>query len=67
MAYVKLYDSTLPDHHPDNYYMEREWRSLLNIHFDLQNINRIYLPNADYKKKFEQEFPEYSGTFYLFE
>ena len=67
MAYVKLYDSTLPDHHPDNYYMEREWRSLLNIHFDLQNINRIYLPNADYKEKFEQEFPEYSGTFYLFE
>ena len=33
--------------------MEREWRSLLNIHFDLQNINRIYLPNADYKEKFE--------------
>ena len=47
--------------------MERDWRSLLNIHFDVQNLNRIYLPNADYKKKFEQEFPEYSGTFYLFE
>ena len=65
MAYVKLYDTTLPDDHPDNYYMEREWRSLHNIEFGLNDIKTIYLPNESYQERFMNEFPEYSGSFYF--
>lgn len=42
MAYIKLFDATLPDDHPDNYYMEREWRSLDNICFSVEDIRTIY-------------------------
>ena len=64
MAYVKLYDVTLPDDHPDNYYMEREWRSLHKVEFELNDIKTIYLPNESYHDRFMIEFPEYVGEFY---
>ena len=67
MAYVKLYDVTLPDDDPDNYYMEREWRSLNNIEFTLADIQKVYLPNESYKNKFIEEFPDYAGEFWLFD
>ena len=64
MAYVKLYDATLPDDHPDNYYMEREWRCLQNIEFEVNDIKTIYLPNESYRERFLYEFPEFLGSFY---
>ena len=67
MAYVKLYDATLPDDHPDNYYMEREWRSLGNINFTTDDIKTLYLPNKEYISKFIKEFPNYKGDIFLFE
>lgn len=67
MAYVKLFDATLPDDHPDNYYMEREWRSLNNIDFSINDIKTIYLPTESYKYRFMEEFPEYNGNFFIFE
>ncbi|QWT55329.1 hypothetical protein KP626_00060 [Christensenella sp. MSJ-20] len=66
MAYVKLYDATLPDDHPDNYYMEREWRSLKNISFSIHDIKTVYLPSHTYKERFMHEFPEYTGSFHIF-
>ena len=67
MAYVKLYDATLPDDHPDNYYMEREWRSLGNINFTIDDIKTLYLPNKEYISKFIKEFPNYTVDIFLFE
>ncbi len=67
MAYVKLYDATLPDSHPENYYMEREWRSLNNITFSLGDIKTIYLPSDEYQERFIQEFPGYNGSFFVFQ
>lgn len=67
MAYIKLYDINLPENHPDNYYMEREWRSLKNINFSLGDIGMIYLPSKRYEGLFLQEFPEYNGEFYILE
>jgi len=66
MSYVKLYDVSLPDEHPDNYYMEREWRSLNNVSFDLSSVKTIYLPSERYKDLFLTEFPKYNGEFYVF-
>ena len=67
LQYVKLYDATLPDDHPDNYYMEREWRSLGNINFTIDDIKTLYLPNKEYISKFIKEFPKYKGDIFLFE
>lgn len=66
LAYVKLYDVTLPDDHPDNYYMEREWRCLQNVTFSLNDIRTVYLPSKTYQERFLCEFSNYSGSFYLF-
>ena len=30
-AYIKIFDETLSDNDPDNYYMEREWR-IIRVH-----------------------------------
>lgn len=66
-AYIKIFDETLADDDPDNYYMEREWRSLKSVDFELSNIQKIYLPSNLYREKFMTEFPEYSGEFWLFD
>lgn len=67
MAYIKLFDATLPDNHPDNYYMEREWRSIGNISFAIEDINTIYLPSKNYKEEFMNFFPMFNGNFYFLE
>lgn len=65
-AYVKLFDATLPDDHPDNYYMEREWRCLKNVLFSLDDIKTVYLPNESYKTRFSAAFPTYHGEIKVF-
>jgi len=65
-AYVKLFDATLPDDHPDNYYMEREWRCLKNVLFSLDDIKTVYLPNESYKTRFSAKFPAYQGEYKVF-
>ena len=66
-SYVKVFDATLPDDHPDNYYMEREWRCLKNVCFTLEDIKTIYLPSEDYKTRFADAFPTYTGEYYIFD
>jgi len=65
--YIKIFDETLPNDDPDNYYMEREWRCTHNIEFGLSDIKKIYLKNEQYKDDFIKYFPEYRGEFYVFE
>lgn len=58
-AYVKLFDPTLAEDDPQNYYMEREWRSLNDVHFSLEDIVSVYLPNAEIlQKMFIESCPE---------
>jgi len=66
LAYVKLFDASLPDDHIDNYYMEREWRSSNNISFSLNDIKTVYLPTKEFKQRFLDEFPEYNGRIKVF-
>ena len=65
LAYVKLYDATLADDHPDNYYMEREWRSLENVSFALNDIRAVYLPDQCYVTFFSETYPAYTGDFVI--
>ena len=57
-AYVKLFNPTLEDNDPSNYYMEREWRSLQNVTFTVDDIKSIYLPrNIELRNIFIKKFP----------
>ena len=51
---------------PNNYYMEREWRSLKSVNFNMEDIQKIYLPSKMYKEKFMERFPDYAGEFWFF-
>ena len=66
MSYIKLFDETLSQDDENNYYMEREWRILSSVEFDLDNIDKIYLPHKEYENYFMSEFPKYRGEFYVF-
>ena len=65
--YIKIFDETLPEDDPDNYYMERVWRCIHDIKFGLSDIKKIYLKSERYKEKFVEHFPAYKGEFYVFE
>lgn len=65
-AYVKVFDENLAENDPDNYYMEREWRSLKSVSFTLKDIQRVYLPSCLYVEKFMAAFPEYKRGFWIF-
>jgi len=56
-AYLKFFDHALPDDHPDNYYMEREWRVLRSVDFTLQDVALIIRPRA-YAVRFAADVPE---------
>ena len=43
LAFVKFFDPDLPDDHVDNFYMEREWRTVRNVSFDRHDIAHVYV------------------------
>ncbi len=51
LCYCKFYDETLDMYDPNNYYMEREWRTIGHVPFEPENIAKILLPES-----FEQQF-----------
>lgn len=55
LAFMKFFDPTLPDDHPDNYYMEREWRCVRGIKFELADIANVFVA-AGYQKQFTDRF-----------
>ena len=58
-AYIKLFDPSLPENDPQNYYMEREWRCLENVKFTLDDIETVYLPYSEIMEDlFIKSFPE---------
>lgn len=56
LAFLKYYDPTLPDHHEDNYYMEREWRKFGN--FSLHLALRQVVAPIEYHARLRDEFPQ---------
>lgn len=42
-AFVKFFDPSLAPDDPDNFYMEREWRTVRNVQFGLEDIACAYV------------------------
>jgi hypothetical protein len=59
-SYLKFFDHDLLDHHPENYYFEREWRIVGSLRFDIDDIIRVFIPKA-YAKQFREDCPAYFG------
>ena len=59
-AYLKFFDHTLPDDHPENYYLEREWRIVGNLKFNIEDIRRVFMPK-EYAERFRADCPKYCG------
>jgi len=59
LAYLKPFHVTREDADPDNFYMEREWRSP-DVQFALSDVWRVILPK-DFATEFRRDFPDYVG------
>jgi hypothetical protein len=56
-GYLKFYDPALPLDHPDNYYMEREWRVNGRVKFAVSDLQRVLVP-PEYIERTLDRFPE---------
>ena len=59
-GYMKFFDPTLTEEHPNNFYMEREWRVFGQVRFCLSDVVRIFLP-PEYVGRFREAVPGYAG------
>lgn len=56
--HFKMFDDSLEEDDSDNYYMEREWRSVKrDIKFSATDIAVVIVPNADFAGTVSREFP----------
>jgi hypothetical protein len=55
-AFTKFFDESLPEEHPDNFYMEREWRVADFVSFELRDVQRVYVA-LGFRGRIECEFP----------
>jgi len=59
-SFIKFFDAEKAEDDPDNFYMEREWRGLERIEFNVHDITRIVLPSR-YIKRLFQDIPDYNS------
>jgi hypothetical protein len=60
LAFVKFFDGQLPPDDERNYYMEREWRVLGGVSFDMADVSRVLIPGA-YGARLRSDLPDYAG------
>jgi hypothetical protein len=59
-SFFKFFDASLEEADPDNYYMEREWRTPGDVEFALDDVRSVFLPEA-FAETFASEFPHFRG------
>jgi len=59
LAFLKPFNSELPDDDPDNYYMEREWRRFGNSPFQPNDVRHVLVAPA-FVARLKNERPLYS-------
>jgi hypothetical protein len=58
IAFIKPFNADLPLDHPDNYYLEREWRKLGNMEVTIDTLNRVVVKQG-YETRFAKAFPQF--------
>lgn len=59
LAFLKFFDSDLPSDHPENYYMEREWRKFLPMPLE-QSLEQVVVP-PEFASQFIGRFPMHAA------
>jgi hypothetical protein len=59
-SFIKFFDPTKTEDDPDNYYMEREWRILGHLQFELRDVHRVIIPRG-YAEQFHKDVPGFNG------
>jgi hypothetical protein len=60
-GYIKTFEPSVSDDHPENYYMEREWRVIGKVHFQLSDVMEIVLPEQ-FVAPLHRDVPEFRGS-----
>ncbi len=60
LAFVKPFNAELASEHPENYYMEREWRMFGNMVFRADEVERVWVA-AGYHQQVCAAFPQLAG------
>lgn len=57
LAFIKAFHADLPQDHPNNYYMEREWRKYGNLVFELKDVAALCVA-LGHAETIKHDFPE---------
>jgi hypothetical protein len=60
LLYCKYWDYNSKSSPNEDFYLEREWRGLNVIPFELTEVKRIFIPSSC-QSQFASDFPDYSG------
>jgi hypothetical protein len=60
LAFIKPFNSELPDNDPNNFYLEREWRRYGNLRFQPNDVSRV-LTERSYVDRLKYERPVYAN------
>ncbi|MFL5844293.1 MAG: abortive infection system antitoxin AbiGi family protein [Solirubrobacteraceae bacterium] len=60
LAYVKFFDAALPADHEENFYMEREWRTVRSVRFLAADVTRVYVASG-YEQRLGSDVPGLAG------
>ena len=60
LSYLKPFDETKTEDDVENFYMEREWRTLNRVRFELDDVQRVIIPES-YRRKLREKVPLYTG------
>lgn len=59
-SFLKVFDDSKQENDPENYYMEREWRIVGNLKFELKDVCRVIIPKS-FAKNLRTDLPNYFG------
>jgi hypothetical protein len=59
LAFMKFFDIALPDDHPENFYMEREWRKFGSLGLEL-TLRKIIV-GMGYGERLAKRFPQHAN------
>jgi hypothetical protein len=59
-GYLKFFDPTLPADHPENYYMEREWRVAGKVAFQEHELSSVLVPE-EFVERARRDLPNLAG------